>query len=162
VVLRPKFSNTGINISNFEKSIAFYRKALGMKLIYRAKIKETGGRVAWLKSKGSKQILVLNWYPRRYKHGGRTGLDFLAFEVRDAIGEYEKLSRDYRGVIAPFREGNMMLAYVKDPSGNWIELGSKLRKNRARTTSPLHRAHEKPSRHTLRPHVAKVAQLHRD
>ena len=93
MALRPKFSNTGINISNFEKSIAFYRKALGMKLIYRAKIKETGGRVAWLKSKGSNQILVLNWYPRKYKHGGRAGLDFLAFEVRDAIGEYERLSR---------------------------------------------------------------------
>jgi lactoylglutathione lyase len=158
-VALPKFSNTGINVSNFEKSIAFYRRALGMKLIFRERIKETGGCVAWLKSKGSKQILVLNWYPRKYKHGGRTGLDFLAFEVHDAIGEYEKLSRDHRGAIAPFREGNMMLAYVKDPSGNWIELGSKLRKNRVRIAHPLHRVHEKSSWRTLRPHAAKVPQL---
>ncbi len=134
--LPAKFSNTGINVSDFEKSIAFYRKALSMKLIFKESIKETGGRVAWLKSKGSSQILVLNWYPRKYKHGARTGLDFLAFEVRDAIGEYERLSRDHRGAIAPFREGNMMLAYVKDPSGNWIELGSKRRQNGPRKRHP--------------------------
>ena len=130
-----KFSNTGVNVSNFERSIAFYRKALGMKLILKERVKETGGRVAWLKSKGSNQILVLNWYPRKYKHGGRTGLDFLSFEVRDAVDEYAKLSKDHRGAIAPFREGNMILAYIKDPSGNWIELGSKLRKNRSRKQS---------------------------
>ena len=128
VALPAKFSNTGINVSNFEKSITFYTKKLGMKLMFKTRIKETGGRVAWLKSKGSKQILVLNWYPRKYKHGGKSGLDFLAFQVRDAIREYEKLSRCHRGAIAPFREGNMMLAYIKDPDGNWIELGSKLRK----------------------------------
>ena len=130
--LPPKFSNTGIIVSDFEKSIAFYKKALGMKLIFRERIKETGGQVAWLKSKGSKQILVLNWYPRKYKYGGRTGLDFLAFEVHDATAEYQKLLREHRGAIAPFREGNMMLAYIKDPDGNWIELGSKLRKNSVR------------------------------
>jgi len=147
--LPAKFSNTGINVSNFAKSIAFYRKALGMKLVFTEEIKETGGRVAWLKSERSKQILVLNWYPRKYEHGGRSGLDFLAFEVRDAIGEYEKLSKNHRGAIAPFREGNMMLAYVKDPSGNWIELGSKLRKNRIRIAKPtLHRVHDKTSQHT--------------
>jgi lactoylglutathione lyase len=143
--LPAKFSNTGINVSNFQKSIAFYRKALGMKVIFTEKIKETGGRVAWLKSDGSKQILVLNWYPRKYKHGGRAGLDFLAFEVPDAIREYEKLSRHHRGAIAPFREGNMMLAYVKDPNENWIELGSKLRK-KGRTTNHPHRLRKKTSR----------------
>ena len=124
-----KFSNTGVIVSDFEKSIAFYRKALGMKVILKESVKETGGHVAWLKSKGSNQILVLNWYPRKYKHGGRTGLDFLSFEVRDAINEYAKLSKNHRGAIAPFQEGNMVLAYLRDPSGNWIELGSKLRKN---------------------------------
>ena len=126
--LRAKFIYTGIHVSDFEKSIAFYRKALDMKLLFRARIKETGGRVAWLKSKGSKQILELNWYPRKYKYGGKSGLDHLAFEVKDAASAYRKLSKKYRGTIAPFEEGKWILAYVKDPNGNWIELGSKLRK----------------------------------
>jgi lactoylglutathione lyase len=128
--LRAKFIYTGIHVSNLEKSIAFYRRVLGMKLLFKTKIEETGGWVAWLTSKGSKQVLELNWYPRKYKYGGRSGLDHLAFEVEDAAAEYRKLSKKYRGTIAPFEEGRWMLAYVKDPNGNWVELGSRLRRKR--------------------------------
>jgi hypothetical protein len=32
--------------------------------------------------------------------------------------------------IAPFEEGKWILVYVKDPDGNWIELGSCLRKKK--------------------------------
>jgi len=128
--MQAKFIYTGIHVSNLQKSITFYTKALGMKLLFTTRIKETGGRVAWLESKGSKQILELNWYPRRYRYGGKSGLDHLAFEVGDAVAEYRKLSRKHKVAIAPFREGKWMLAYVKDPNGNWIELGSRLRKRR--------------------------------
>jgi lactoylglutathione lyase len=131
--LPAKFIYTGIHVTNLKKSMAFYTKALGMKLLFTARIKETGGRVAWLTSKGSKQILELNWYPRRYTYGGKSGLDHLAFEVKDAVAEYRKLSKKHRAAIAPFREGNWMLAYVKDPNGNWIELGSRLKKPRRRS-----------------------------
>jgi lactoylglutathione lyase len=126
--LRSKFIYTGIHVSNLERSIAFYREALGMKLLFKMVIRETGGRVAWLTTKGSKQILELNWYPKRYKCGGRSGLDHLAFEVSDASIAYEKLTAKRKGTIPPFREGKWVLAYVKDPDGNWIELGSKLRR----------------------------------
>ncbi len=85
----PKFIYTGIHVSNLERSIAFYTKELGMKLLFKTTIKETGGKVAWLKSPQSKQVLELNWYPKKYKFGGKSGLDHLAFEVDDA----EKLLR---------------------------------------------------------------------
>lgn len=122
-----KFIYTGIHVSDLTKSIRFYQKSLGMKLLFRTKIRETGGEVAWLTSKGSKQILELNWYPRKYRHGGKSGLDHLAFEVKDAAAAYSKLSKKNRAAIAPFKEGRWLLAYVKDPSGNWIELGSRLK-----------------------------------
>jgi catechol 2,3-dioxygenase-like lactoylglutathione lyase family enzyme len=128
--MRPKFIYTGIHVSNLERAIVFYRKSLGMKLLFRTKIEETGGRVAWLTSKGTKQILELNWYPRRYKHGGRSGLDHLAFEVDDASIAYKRLGGGRKGAIAPFKEGKWLLAYVKDPDGNWIELGSRLQRRR--------------------------------
>lgn len=54
-------------VSNLERSIAFYTKELGMKLLTKTKIKETEGSVAWLKTKGANQILELNWYPKRYR-----------------------------------------------------------------------------------------------
>jgi lactoylglutathione lyase len=128
--MSPKFIYTGIHVSDLEKSIAFYKKALGMKLLFKSRtIKETGGRVAWLMSKGSRQILELNWYPRKYKYGGKSGLDHLAFEVKDVTAEYRKLSKKHIGAIAPFEEGRWILAYVKDPDGNWIELGQRLKKS---------------------------------
>jgi catechol 2,3-dioxygenase-like lactoylglutathione lyase family enzyme len=108
-----------------------------MKLLYTtpsgAKINETGGRVTWLISKGSKQILELNWYPRQYKYGGKSGLNHLAFEVKDAAAEYRRLSKKHRRALAPFEDGCWLLAYVKDPDRNWIELGSKLKQEKRHT-----------------------------
>ena len=130
--MRSKFIYTGIHVSNLERSILFYKRALGMRLLFKSRIKETGGRVAWLTSNGSKQILELNWYPKQYRHGGRSGLDHLAFEVEDASDAYGKLTATRKGALAPFKEGKWMLAYVKDPDGNWIELGSRAQRRRRR------------------------------
>jgi lactoylglutathione lyase len=129
-LLLARFIYTGIHVSNLNKSISFYTKALGMKLLFRTRIKETGGKVAWLKSPGSEQVLELNWYPKGYRYGGKSGLDHLAFEVRDAVERYKQLSGNRRGAIPPFPEGKWMLAYVKDPDGNWIELGHRLRQRK--------------------------------
>ena len=121
-----KFIYTGIHVSNLEESIRFYTRSLGMKLLFKTNIKETGGRVAWLKS-DSPQILELNWYPNKYKFGGKSGLDHLAFEVKDVAAEYRKHDQK---AIDPFKEGRWILAYVKDPDGNWIELGERVWKKR--------------------------------
>jgi len=123
--LRSRFIYTGIHVSNLERSISFYRKSLGMQLMFKTSIKETGGRVAWLTTHGSKQVLELNWYPKGYRYGGKRGLDHLAFEVKDASAAYRKLGSKQSGTIAPFTEGKWILAYVKDPDGNWVELGSR-------------------------------------
>jgi lactoylglutathione lyase len=120
-----RFIYTGIHVSNLEKSIHFYTKSLGMKLLFKTDIRETGGSVAWLKSARSQQILELNWYPKKYKFGGKSGLDHLAFEVKDVVAEYKK---QHQRAIGPFKEGRWILAYVKDPDGNWIELGERIRK----------------------------------
>ena len=74
----------------------------------------------------------MNWYPKRYRHGGKSGLDHLAFEVKDASAAYKMFTARQKGAIPPFEEGKWILAYVKDPDGNWIELGSKLPRRRRR------------------------------
>lgn len=125
-----KFIYTGIHVSNLDRSIRFYTKELKMSLLFRAKIRETGGEVAWLKSKGSSQILELNWYPEKYPHGGSSGLDHLAFQVEDADQAYRELTRRSGGEIRPFDEGKWRLGYITDPDGNWVEIGSKTSKRK--------------------------------
>jgi lactoylglutathione lyase len=132
-VAEPKFIYTGIHVSNLERAVQFYTKELGMKLLFESStIKETGGKVAWLRSPGSKQILELNWYPKGYRHGGRSGLDHLAFQFDDVENAYSRLSKRSDGVLKPFVEGRWKLAFVKDPDGNWIELGEILKKRKRR------------------------------
>lgn len=86
-----------------------------MNLLFKTTIKVTGGRVAWLTSKGSKQILELNWYPKKYKYGGRSGLDHLAFEVKDAVAEYRKLSERNRGGNCTIQRRKMGSSLSKRP-----------------------------------------------
>jgi len=128
--LPNRFLYTGIHVADLSRSITFYTKSLGMELLFRTDIKETGGKVAWLRSKGSQQILELNWYPKKSRFGGKSGLDHLAFEVKNTTEEYKKLTRKYKGTMKPFLEGSWMLAYIKDPDGNWIELGQRIKKKR--------------------------------
>jgi lactoylglutathione lyase len=129
---RPKFIYTGIHVSDLERAIEFYTGELGMNLLYKSPkpIKETGGKVAWLKSRATRQILELNWYPEEYEHGGKSGLDHLAFEVKDVEKAYSGLTKRHEGVLKPFIEGQWNLAYVKDPDGNWIELGERLKEKK--------------------------------
>jgi len=130
-VKRPKFIYTGIHVSDLDRAIEFYTKELGMKLLFRSStIKETGGKVAWLRSPGSKQILELNWYPKGYEHGGKSGLDHLAFQFEDVEEAYSRLAHRAKRVLEPFVEGRWKLAFVKDLDGNWIELGEVLKKKR--------------------------------
>src|SRR5881296_304279 len=78
-----KFTYTGVEVRDMDRAIAFYTKGMGMELLDRHEIPATKGEVAALRSKGSEQILELNWYPRRrYRSGSE--LDHLAFDVGDA------------------------------------------------------------------------------
>lgn len=119
-----KFVYTGIEVSDLELAIAFYRDVLGMTLLGRYRIPETGGEIAELRSDGGTQLLELNWYPEG-SFKGTPGLDHLAFEVHDADQAFADLmGKGFQGALTPFDEGGSRLAYVKDPDGNWIQLSS--------------------------------------
>jgi glyoxalase/bleomycin resistance protein/dioxygenase superfamily protein len=47
----------------------------------------------------------------------------LGFQVDNVEETYSRLTKSYEGVINPFMEGQWKLAFLKDPDGNWIELG---------------------------------------
>ncbi len=119
------FRYTGIRVRDMDRSIDFYTHVMGMELTFRMSIRETGGKIALLKSPRGRQRLELNWYPpkgihARYRDGDQ--LDHLAFTVRN-VQSFLRQHRDNVKIrITPFREGRDWLAFIEGPDREWIEL----------------------------------------
>jgi len=87
--MTQRFVYTGIRVRNPRRSLAFYRRLMGMKVVLRGKMTETknGGTFVHLVSPRSSQRLELNWHPRGNEyycayHNGEA-LDRLAFWLDD-------------------------------------------------------------------------------
>jgi len=137
ISMRYTLAYVGIQVRDMERSISFYRDVLGMQVVRRQHVPETGGEWAELRSDGSKQMLELNWYPDGskffagpYRNGDE--LDHIAFECENVERAYRELrAKGARGGHPPFAEGNSWLAYVEDPDGIWIELTGPIPANRS-------------------------------
>jgi lactoylglutathione lyase len=123
-----KLIYTGIRVKDMQKSIAFYTKGLGMKLVRKPeKFGPTGGLFAYLKSKQSPQVIELNWYPSKYVTGYQQGdeLDHLGFwlsrgeNMEELVHHLVELGAKI--AIDPYVEGRTRLAFVTDINGVWIE-----------------------------------------
>lgn len=125
-------SYVGIRVTSLERSLEFYAEAFGLKEVSRGDNTKIGGGVyVLLKDPKSKAKLELNWYPAGSPYAPPyvpgEGLDHLAFRVESVQDALEGLAK--RGIaavqIAPALkepDPGVMVAYVKDPDGNWIEL----------------------------------------
>lgn len=120
---KAKFVYTGIGVRDLDRSIDFYTKKMGMRLLGRHRIKETDGEIADLKSPNGTQTLELNWYAERNEYRNGDEVDHLAFRVQDVDKYLTKLkAQGVEVAMEPFNEGRCRLAYIKDPDGIWIEL----------------------------------------
>jgi lactoylglutathione lyase len=126
--MRYRLSYVGVQVREIERSIGFYRDLLGMQIVRRKRVSETGGEWVELRSPGSRELLELNWYPEGskffagpYRNGDE--LDHIAFDCEDVASAYQELiAKGARAGHPPFAEGGSLLAYVQDPDGIWIEL----------------------------------------
>ncbi len=123
----------GIRVTDLRRSLAFYRRALGLREAIRGDFRKYG-RGIWvgLKDPKSGVMLELNWYPKGSPFGTRyvagEGLDHIGV-LLGAVGR-KKLSREYdrilragarpTGITPETTDG--WAAYVTDPDGNWIEI----------------------------------------
>jgi lactoylglutathione lyase len=124
--MNAKFTYVGIRVTNLQKSIDFYTKILGMKIVGRGKVEQTKGETVGLESEKGGFNLELNYYeknsPYNTKYTVGEGLDHLAFKVDnldDALKEAKKAG--YRTILEVKADGGRW-AYIEDPNGIWIEL----------------------------------------
>jgi lactoylglutathione lyase len=129
----------GIRVRNMKRSLRFYTKVLGMKVIHRGKMLH-GGIFVHLKHPGSAQRLELNYYPSKNrfytKYRPGTEMDHIGFWTDDVDKTYARLiAKGARKAVPPFSNGKERLAYVSDPDGIWIEFFGADKRKKSRQSS---------------------------
>lgn len=124
------FAHTSIRTSNMERSIDFYVKLMGLKLLTRREIPQNDAEIAFLQDpdgKGAK--LELTFYRKQKKftqaeYEDRL-FDHLAFEVKDMNKAISTLRKEKITITdEPFKLGptGPVIAFIEDPDGTLIEL----------------------------------------
>jgi len=133
VNVRFVFVYTGIRVRDLDRSIEFYTRVLGMRLLRREKVDENKGEFAMLGCDGSDHGLELNWYSdespiaRPYPEDEGEELDHLAFEVENLEASLTFLkAQGYPPVMGPVVDDRFAVAYVKDPDSIWVEFYQRL------------------------------------
>jgi len=124
------FTHTSIRVSNMEKSIDFYTRLLGLKLLNRREIPQNNAEIAFLQDPDGKGAKLELTYFRNQKKFIQAEyedrlFDHLAFDIKN-MDETISLMRREKVTITdePFRlsaTGNL-IAFVEDPDGTLIEL----------------------------------------
>ncbi|MFE1307556.1 VOC family protein [Streptomyces sp. NPDC058755] len=124
--------HTGLNVTDLDRSLVFYRDVLGFTLL--AEGKEDDRRYAFLGDGGEGPVLTLWQQARQAYDGGRAGLHHLAFtaDSMDRVREYETALRGagvefaHEGVVA-HREGAASGGiFFHDPDGTRLEIAAPL------------------------------------
>ena len=119
--------HTMLRVGNLERSIEFFTKTLGMKLLRQKDYPDGKFTLAFVGYGDEKDHTAIelthNWDTDRYDMG--TGFGHLAIEVDDVYAATEKI-RDLGGKIireaGPMNAGTTIIAFAEDPDGYPIEL----------------------------------------
>ena len=124
------FTHTSIRTSSMDRSIDFYTRLMGLKLLGRREIPQNNAEIAFLQDpegKGAK--LELTFYRNQKKfiqpdYEDRL-FDHIAFEVSDMKKIIEILkSENVMITDEPFKLGptGPLIAFIEDPDGTLVEL----------------------------------------
>jgi len=129
-----RLEQAGIRVTNLRRSIRFYTRAFGLKVVQKGDTRVWGGGL-WvlLRDPRSRRVLELNWYPRGslffgpYRVGD--GLDHLDFTI--GVASRATLERVHRRLLKNGAKATKWTpattegwsTHVLDPDGVWITVG---------------------------------------
>jgi len=126
--------HTMLRVGDMQRSIDFYTKNLGMKLLRTADNEEYKYSLAFVgygdEADHSVLELTYNWGVSEYDHGGAFG--HIAIGVEDIYAVCDKLKAagaDVYREAGPVKGGKTIIAFVRDPDGYAIELIERSAKN---------------------------------
>jgi lactoylglutathione lyase len=116
-----KYLHTMVRVTDIEKSLRFYRDALGLKELSRRDYEKGRFTLVFLAAPGDEEAqveLTHNWDPETYAGGRNFG--HLAYAVDDIYAACKRLQDHGVTINRPPRDGHM--AFVRSPDGISVEL----------------------------------------
>ena len=116
-----KYLHTMVRVTDIDRSLRFYRDALGLAELSRRDYPKGRYTLVFLSAPGddSAQVeLTYNWDPESYSGGRNFG--HLAYEVEDIYATCQRLQDHGVTINRPPRDGRM--AFVRSPDNISIEL----------------------------------------
>ncbi|MGH6942222.1 lactoylglutathione lyase [Hypericibacter sp.] len=128
---QPRFLHTMLRVLDLDKSIDFYTRLLGMKLLRRKDYPSGEFTLAFVGFGDETETAVVelthNWGQKDpYQLG--TAFGHLAIGVGDIYGTCERLAKEGVKIPrppGPMKHGGSVIAFVEDPDGYKIELVEK-------------------------------------
>jgi catechol 2,3-dioxygenase-like lactoylglutathione lyase family enzyme len=120
----PTFVCADIRVRNLSRAIRFYR-TLGLRIEAKGRMRD-GTTLAWLRDRGSGQLLELFQLSRRsplyapFRSRGRVE-NALIFSGRNRRTLLPRLRRLGAHVVREFEDGEVHLLFVRDPDGTLLE-----------------------------------------
>lgn len=119
--IKGKFDHFNVNVTDLQRSIDFYGKALGLHEVNRKTAADGSFVLAYLSDGGGQFLLELTWlrdHPQPYELGENES--HLCLRVPgdyDAVRQYHK----EMGCVC-FENEEMGLYFIHDPDDYWIEI----------------------------------------
>lgn len=119
--INAKFDHLNVNVTNLERSIAFYDQALGLKEHHRKEAADGSFILVYLTDEAQSFLLELTWlkdHPQPYELGENES--HLCLRVP---GDYDAVRAYHRemGCIC-YENHDMGLYFIHDPDDYWIEI----------------------------------------
>jgi len=118
--LKFTFSHNNLNVFDLEKSISFYKDALGLEVVRKHEAPDGSFIIAFLSDGKSQHKLELTWlkeWQKPYDLGDNE--IHLAFTADDYKKAYE--THKAMGCIC-FENKAMGIYFIEDPDGYWLEI----------------------------------------
>ncbi len=115
-----KMLHTNLNVTNLEKSLAFYEEALGLRQSHRKNAEDGSFVLVFLTDADGRYELELTWLRDKdgpYELGDNE--THIAFEPEDNAAA--KALHRQMGCIC-FENKDMGIYFIEDPDGYWLEI----------------------------------------
>ncbi|MCI1954984.1 MAG: VOC family protein [Oscillospiraceae bacterium] len=118
--MHARFLHTNFNVLDLEKSIRFYREALGLREVRRVNAPDGSFVIAFLGDGETDYGLELTWMrDRKEPYNLGDNEIHIAFRVPDKKAAHDLHER--MGCIC-YENRDMDLYFISDPDGYWIEI----------------------------------------